>query len=306
MSTDIDWQRELDSSFGSGADAPPAHYVAVGRGAVRRRRAAALVLAASVAVGGTAALAASPGSAPRGDAPVATQGPATVDEEATVPDEQTRKDRLRSLEELRRSGEAARIDFLGGPAALADGGLVLAPGSGPVLERVPNPMGYTRTQGSSLAIRVMFEGREQYSLMAAFPSSTSTMTNDASGDFEGWLAGVVATQRTLDVANGVTRESGEPSPDEWLVVGPDGKVRAATGRVEVLELREGVDLGDSFASGADRTGAVRLKVDGDPISAAYRVTGGILEVIPGGGRFTSLDAFVTWARSQYASGQGMR
>ncbi|PKH37785.1 hypothetical protein SAMN05192575_101828 [Nocardioides alpinus] len=305
MSTDIDWQRELDSSFSTGEDLPPAHYVASGRRAVRRRRAAAVVLAASIALAGTAAWAASPGSSPRGDAPVATERTGASEPEGADQGRQTRRDRLRSLAELRRAG-AGRVDFLGGPAALADGGLVLAPGAGPVLERVPNPMGYTKTQGSSLAIRVMFEGREQYSLMAAFPSSTSTMTNDASGDFEGWLAGVVASQRTLDVANGVTRQSGEPGPDEWLTIGPDGQVRAATDRVEVLEVRDGVDLGDSFAAGTDRAGVVRLQVDGDPVCAAYRLTDGTLEVIPGGGRFSSLDAFVTWARAQYASGQGMR
>ena len=31
MSTDIDWQHELDSSFGTGHDQPPGHYVAAGR-----------------------------------------------------------------------------------------------------------------------------------------------------------------------------------------------------------------------------------------------------------------------------------
>ena len=47
MSTDIDWQHELDSSFGTGNDVPPGHYVAAGRTAVvRRRRATAVVLAA--------------------------------------------------------------------------------------------------------------------------------------------------------------------------------------------------------------------------------------------------------------------
>lgn len=305
MSIDIDWQRELDASIGTGADVPTAHYVGTGRRAVRRRRAVAVVagLGAAAVVAGVA-WTASPGSSTRVEAPVATQGPAPSDPEEST-DDQTREERRRSLEQLREAGDA-EIDFLGGPAALVDGGLALAPGAGPVLERVPNPMGYRPAQGSSLAIRVRFEGREQYSLMAAFPSSTSTMTNDASGDFEGWLAGVVASQRTLDEANGVTRQSGTPSPDEWLALGPDGQVRPATDRVEVLEVRDGVDLGETFAAGTDRTGVVRLRIDGGTICAAYRLAGGVLEVIPGGGRFTSLDSFVTWARAQYASGQGLR
>lgn len=201
MSTDIDWQRELDTSFGTAPDEPVRAYVAAGRRAVRRRRAAAVVLAASVALGGTAAWAASPGGSPRGDAPVATQGSGVTDPDAAQ--EQTRENRLRSLEELRRSGEG-RVDFGGEPAVLADGGLVLGPRTGAVLERVPNPMDYTADQGTSFAIRVMVEGRERYSLMVALPDSTSTTTTvDATGDFAGWLAEAVATQQDLDVENGV-------------------------------------------------------------------------------------------------------
>lgn len=305
MSTDIDWQRELDASFGTTPDAPVGTYVAAGHRAVRRRRAVSVVaaLGAAAVVAGVA-WAATPGSSTRVEAPVATQVPAPSDPEEST-DGQTREEQRRSLEELRETGEA-EIDFLGGPAALVDGGLALAPGAGPVLERVPNPMGYTPAQGASFAIRVRFEGREQYSLMAVFPDSSSTTTNDASGDFEGWLDGAVATQGALDEANGVTRQTGEPPPDEWLALDPDGQVRSATDRVEVLEVRDGVVLGERFAAGSDRTGVVRLRVDGDAICAAYRLTGGVLEVIPGGGRYNSLDGFVAWARAQYASGQGLR
>ena len=37
MDTEIDWQRELDGSFGTGEDVPVGHYVFVGHHAVRRR-----------------------------------------------------------------------------------------------------------------------------------------------------------------------------------------------------------------------------------------------------------------------------
>ncbi len=54
-------------------------------------------------------------------------------------------------------------------------------------------MGYTPDQGQSIAIRVMYEGREVYSIIAAFGvGDWSTNTNDATGDFAGW----VADQRT--------------------------------------------------------------------------------------------------------------
>ena len=43
-----------------------------------------------------------------------------------------------------------------------------------------------------------------------------------------------------------------------------------------------------------------------PQYAAWRVVAGDLEVVPGPGSFDSLDAFISWARKQYASGEGMR
>jgi len=74
MTTQIDWQRELDASFGSGDDVPVGHYVAAGHTAVRRRRSRAVVvgLAAAAVVAGVV-WGTAPGGSPRGtDAPVAT------------------------------------------------------------------------------------------------------------------------------------------------------------------------------------------------------------------------------------------
>lgn len=67
MSIDIDWQSELDASFGTGHDVPAGHYVAAGRTAVRRRRAASVAIVAAMAVGVGAAWASGPGTAPRGE-----------------------------------------------------------------------------------------------------------------------------------------------------------------------------------------------------------------------------------------------
>ncbi|MFC0222366.1 hypothetical protein [Nocardioides zeicaulis] len=304
MDTQVDWREELDSSFGEGRDVVPAHYLEAGHRVARRRRAAlavAGVAAAVVVAGATWSLA--PGSAPRGgEAPVASD-PARPTRTA---DGRGPEDRVRSLAELRRAG-AAEPDFLGNPAVLVDGGLVLADGAGPVLQRVPNPMGYTPAQGTSLGIRVWFEGREQYSLMTSHVegTSTSTATVDATGDFPGWLDQAVRTQRTLDVANGVTPAAGSDD-GPWLELGADGSVEAARAGVLIEEVRSGVDLGPSFADGADGTGAVRLRVDGSTEHAAFRVVDGVLDVVPGGGRFASMDAFLAWARAQYASGSGMR
>ena len=182
---------------------------------------------------------------------------------------------------------------------------MLAPGAGPVLQRVADPMRYTAAQGSSLGIRVMSEGREKYSLVVRFSDGgTSVITNDATGDFASWLDQAVRTQGTLDVANGVTPSAGDTSDGPWLVL-RDGRVTGSRTGVVIVEEREGVDLGESFAAGATRTGAVRLVVDGRTEYAAYRVEGGRLDMVSGG-RFPSLSAFVDWARAQYASGQGLR
>jgi hypothetical protein len=308
MSTDIDWQHELDSSFGTGHDVPPGHYVAAGRTAVvRRRRATAVVLVAAVVIGGGTAWASGQGSAVRGDAPVATQG-SDSQQEVTEPDGVSERldRRMKQLERMRRQAE--KPDFLGEPATLDADGLVLAPGAGPVLERVENPMGYTAAQGHSLGIRVMFEGREKYSLLTRYPDGGTSMgTNDATGDFAGWLDGRVESQRTLDVRNGVV--DGPPAtletdPSRWLRLQGDGGVVGAEG-VVVLEVDANPDLA-GFALGTDRTGVVRVLVDERARFAAYRVIDGELEVVAAPGSFDSMSAFLQWARDQYSSGEGMR
>ena len=306
MSTDIDWQHELDSSFGAGHDVAPGHYLAAGRTAVRRRRATAVVLVAAVVIGGGAAWASGQGAAVRGDAPVATEG-ADGQHEVTTPDDTSQRldKRERRLERMRR--QADKPDFLGEPATLDANGLVLAPGAGPVLERVENPMGYTRAQGQSLGIRVMFRGREKYSLLTRdVDGATSMGTNDATGDFAGWLAGRVASVRALDGTADSAGSSVLETPDKWLSVGPDGSIESATPFVAVMEVREGADLVGSFATDTDRAGLARLQVTGTVRYVAWRVLAGDLEVVPAPGSFDSMAAFVRWAGEQYASGEGMR
>ena len=304
MGTDVDWQHELDSSFGTGHDLPPGHYVAAGRTAVRRRRAASVAIVASMVVGvGAATWATSPGPAPRGDAPVATSGPPPT---TAAEDPGSKDDSKKDRRDVTPSMSVAE-EFLGNPALLEDGKLKLSPLAGEVLERVPNPMGYTPDQGQSIAIRVMYEGREVYSIIAAFGvGEWSINTNDATGDFAGWVATNVRNQQTLDAANGVTPSSGGTNDQRWLVLDGSGNVSTARPGVVITEQRPGVDLGESFGAGATATGVVRLLVDGRSEFAAYRVIDGTLDVIPAGGTFDSMAAFIDWARGQYASGAGMR
>lgn len=307
MSTDIDWQRELDSSFGTGHDVPPGHYVAAGRTAVRRRRATAVVLAAVVVIGGGTAWAVAPGSTLRGSAPVASEGPRPQQDERVDEKKERTRDRGRP-----RSVPTMTVAerFGDNPALIEPDGMVkISPLTDVELQRVTNPMQYTPEQGRSVGLRVIYQGVETYTLVAMTEdgTSTSTHTNGATGDFPGWLADKVSLQRGLDVANGVDPgTSPRNSPDEWLTLGPEGSLESASPYVAVMEVREGVDLGDSFATGADRSGVARLRFAGTPEFVAWRVVEGQLEVIDGPGSFDSLDAFVSWARQQYASGEGMR
>lgn len=314
MDTHTDWQRELDASFGASPDRPPELYVARGRRAVRRRRAAAAAMAvATVAVVGGGVWATSPGTSARGDSTVATRGPDVVQREVAVSDDDDRDRldrRMKKMDRMRR--EAEKAEFVGNPATIVLGKLVLAPGAGPVLEQVPDPMGYAPGTGrTSIGLRVMFEGVEKYSLIASetddMSSSTSFHTNTASGDFPGWLASKVELQRGLDAADDDAPDAGVvETPDAWLTLGADGSIESATPFVAVMEVRDQVDLGGGFALDADRTGTARLQVAGTERFVAWRVVGGELEVVPGPGSFDSMDAFVTWARQQYASGEGMR
>ena len=303
MGTDIDWQHELDSSFGAGHDVPPGHYVAAGRTAVRRRRATAVVLAAAVVIGGGTAWAVAPGTMLRGSAPVATEGPRPQPDERV--DEKKDRGRPRSVPTM-----TVKEEFGGNPAIMEpDGTVKISPLTDVELQRVANPMQYTPQQGRSVGLRVIYQGVETYSLVAMTQngSSTSTHTNSATGDFPGWLADKVSLQRGLDETDGVDPgTSPRDSPDQWLTLGPEGSIESASPFVAVMEVREGVALGDSFATGADRSGVARLQLAGTPEFVAWRVVGGQLEVIDGPGSFDSLDAFVRWARQQYSSGEGMR
>ncbi len=304
MSTDIDWQHELDTSFGSGRDLPAGHYVAAGRAVVRRRRiAGAVALAASVVVVGGAVWATSPGPSLRGDAPVATRG-AAPDEQDEQRDRGVDRTSPRSTPTM-----SVEEEFVGNPAVLEPGGVLkMSPLAGKVLETLPNPMGYRPKQGYSVALRVMHRGAEKYSFMSLTQDGTSlsTTTHAPTGDFAAWAAGVAETERTLDELDGVRGSSGADDPSTWFELGPqDAPVPARPGVVPV-EVRADVDLGDGFAPPDATTGAMRLLVDGRSRVAAYRVVDGRLEVISGPGRFESLSAFIVWARGQYASGEGMR
>ncbi|MCW2739145.1 hypothetical protein [Nocardioides sp.] len=131
MRTDIDWQHEIDTAFGSGEDLPAAHYVATGRVAVRRRRVTAVVVAAGLAIGGGTAWAAGPGGSWDGSRVASTRTTepsptSAVRPPATPP----RPDLAQSPDDVRpeRADDRPLFDGASTVAALGDGELVVERG----------------------------------------------------------------------------------------------------------------------------------------------------------------------------------
>jgi hypothetical protein len=305
MDTEIDWQRELDSSFGTGEDVEVARYVASGHRAVRRRRGVtAALVTASLVIAGGAVWATSPGSTPRSDAPVATGGARasdpSVDDRAEDAAREARRERLERMRQ--KAMKVRQSDFLGNPALISADKLVLASGAGPVLERVPNPMGYTRAGWTSLGIRVMQDGAEQYSLIASFGEGDwSINTAPATGDFDVWLAAAVSSQATLDAANG--DGEGVDTVDDWVDVGLDGRLAPALAKVGVVDQRTGVDTG--AGEGATSTVA-HLLVAGHDQFVVVRDALGAPDYLLVPAHFATLDDLVAYVRQRNASGEGVR
>ncbi len=114
------------------------------------------------------------------------------------------------------------------------------------------------------------------------------------------------SQRTLDVANGLTGPMGTIPPDEWLRLGRGGRVEPGSDEIVLVQVRTDLDLGEIFGVGAEQTGVAQIRVGDQPQVVVYRISDSRLEVIPGGDWFGSLEVFATMVRKQYASGQGLR
>ena len=239
MSTEIDWQQELDGSFGDGRDVPAGHYVAAGRRAVRRRRLTAVVMglgAAAVVTG--VAWSTSPGSAPRSDAPVATQPPPSA---SASPTPSTKPARGRDMPW--RKGEP--------PARALLGGLEIRPGA--VVHERRDAL-YPGKDTESAALDISFRGSRWWLVLewdrsASSMSSTRPedgfadsfdafvraevadggMTSAPADDVLGLAGGLATWQRgSLEAAPGVTvvRQVEDPVPGDdslGLVLRSEGR-----------------------------------------------------------------------------------
>lgn len=251
MDTEIDWQRQLDSSFGSGTDVPAGHYVAAGHRAVRRRRLTAVVagLGAAAVVAGTA-WAAAPGNAPRtGELPVATQPTPSASASATP---STKPVPVRDMPW--QKGEP--------PARALPGGLEIRPGA--VVHERRDAL-YPGKDTESAALDISFRGsrwwlvlewdkggssmsssRPEYGFSDSFDSfvraevANGGMTSVPVDDVPGIAGGLVTWHGgTLDAAPGVSvvRQVEDPVPGDDSL----GLVLRSGGRTTWVLLTHGGD-----------------------------------------------------------------
>jgi hypothetical protein len=294
---DTDLAARLDTSLGrvpDDADPLPA-LLRQGRRALRRRRVAAVggVVAAVAVVAGGASLAS--GGAPdrAGEAPFAGEPTSSVTvltpiPAPTVPAPDAGAD-------LPARFDLATWDEQTGEVALHPGAAVL--------ERVDDPYDLPGGQ-RSVGLALVFEGSHYYWMLTADGGMAAAPASTTGGSLAQWLDEVDPTVVTH-------RTPGRPS-DLVGFAADHGELLVPRSGVTILEHREGVDVGSSFASAADDTAAARVQVrSGAVVYVLARRSAG---APPGDAQYIQvaatpdlpdLDAFLAFARAQYAGGQGL-
>lgn len=244
MDTEIDWQREIDASFGTGADVEVSRYVESGHRAVRRRRATAAVLTAAVVIGCGAAWATGPGSALRGDAPVATRRVDGTERQVTAPEDATKRvdkrldKRMRQLDRMRaqawRAGDPPARSFPGG-LQIRDGAVVH--------ERRDDL--YPGKDTESVALDISYRGSRWW-LVLEWDEGGSSMSSSRSDDgfadsFDAFVRGEVAN-------GGMTSMPADEVPGMagGLATWHGGDLEAAPGVSVVRQVEDPVPGDDSL------------------------------------------------------------
>ncbi|WP_121254537.1 hypothetical protein [Nocardioides ferulae] len=287
---------ELDAAFGSGpAHRPVEVTLGAGRRALRRRRVSALAGAVAVAaVLGTGFAVSSPGGQGRSTSEIAAD-PSPMPSPTSVP----------AVDEEWSKGEVVRY--------ADDGTLQVRPGV-EVHERIENPYDFVPPERSD-ALDLTFRGQRTWAILTLdraageeglqFGASMATPSN-------GWadFAHYVADQVSVD-------RGGSGAPSGWpgtLRLTAEGEVVPTSG-TEVLQRTDDPRLGDRFAPPGVPTGAALLRAGEErrELFVVWRVEGGVLEVVTTpiddpsanlvGATFAEL---LSWARGQYASGEGLR
>lgn len=273
MSTDL--QDALDRSFGTGPQHPPvAEQVAVGRRALRRRRAlAAAVAAGALVIAGTTYAVATAGPSAGPETPVASvPDPSAVDRDGW------------------RAGETVRY---------VDGELELRPGV-TVNERRTNPLGYL-PPATSDGLDLTYRGTRRWVLTESSDTGTGlveSLPSDTWASFDAWIADQVAAAR------GGPHGSGWPTT---MRLTDDGRVVAADG-AQVLQRTDDPHLSAAFAPPGARTGAALIDLAGrSRFFVLWRVVDGELAQVvtpPSEAVGATWEELLSAARALYASREG--
>jgi hypothetical protein len=294
---DTELAARLDRSIGPAPDdqVPVAALLEPGRRALRRRRVAAAVGSAAAVLVIAGGVALTTGGGPgRAHEPIAgTPSPSPA---APEPDQ-------------------AGTAWPGGDdLAVYDGasGEVLIDPAATVVQRVENPYDLTPPAGS-VGLSLSRDGATVWYAMAwddGTSTATSAPADQAEGSFRAWLREVsgIVPQANGDDPSG----SDDPPPGlagrELVRFTPGGEALVPADGVTLLEQRVGVDGGASFAAAADTAAASVRDADGSLYYVLARRGGGgppQYITVPKRDGGADLDAFLDFARAQYASGEGL-
>ncbi|MFC6287336.1 hypothetical protein ACFP3Q_08195 [Nocardioides sp. GCM10027113] len=274
---ELDLHDELERAIGHGPPLVPAEQrLVAGRRALRRRRAAA----ALAAVGIVAALGV--GWSAAGSDPQHRSAPIAVDPSPTTPEASDWED-------------GTLVRYVDGELEIREGVVVH--------DRVDNPYGYAAPR-KSVALDLTWQGQRHWLIGGVERDGNSfgyqsTVPGGESTDF-----------RTYVAEQAYLMTGGKEGWPETLRLDDTGRVVPTRG-TNVVDRTDDPRLGDSFAPAGTPTGAAVVTVAGDDVSyfVVWRVLDGRLDVItapPADTVGATFEQLLTYARSQYSSGEGLR
>ena len=283
MNTDTDWHDRLDSSFGHGPAHPPVdHRIAAGRRALLRRRlsAGAAVVGVVAALGVGYAVSA-PGPQGRATGPVAVDPTSSPSPTPEAPESRPWEDNL-----------TTRYTH--------DGELEIRPGV-VVHEHIENPYGWKPPKHSD-ALDITWRGHRMWTIVELTGTGLSYSSSTPSN---GWASFAAYVADQVGTATG-----GNNGWPETLRLSDRGTVVATAGS-KVLQRTDDPQLGASFADPGTPTGAalVQVAAKDQAYFVVWRVIDGKLDVITTPPRDVvgaTFEELLTYARAQYASGEGLR
>lgn len=278
------FREEIDRSFGDGPVHRPVELrIDAGRRALRRRRVTTTAAALGVlAVLGTGYAAVSPGSSGRAAGGVAVE-PTSTPSPSQGPSPESAP---------WSNGDTVRYSD--------DGELEIRPGV-VVHEHLENPYALDPPDRSD-ALDLTFEGQRSWTILELRDGFMSVSSSEPSN---GWAS---FADYVADQADGET--GGDDGWPDTFRLTDAGKVVPTAGTTVHYSVAY-PQLGETFAPAGATTGAAVVTVEGDEQNyfVVWRVVDGELDVIttpPDEVTGTTLQQFLEYARSQYASGEGLR